>query len=174
MIDEADPPAEFAIDVAVSSPLWRRHLPAVERLCAVAARAALAGGGTTFGGAAELSIVLGDDHLLRGLNRDWRGIDKPTNVLSFPALAPAPLPEGAPRLLGDVVLAFETVRSEAADQAKPLADHLGHLVVHGVLHLLGFDHQSAAQAARMEALEAAVLAGIGVPDPYRAVEAPNG
>ena len=169
-----DHPAALAIDVAEPSPLWRQHLPTVERLCAEAARAALAGTGTALEGAAELSIVLGDDGLLRGLNRQWRGVDKPTNVLSFPALDPGPAPEGAPRLLGDVVLAFETVRNEAADQGKPLADHLGHLVVHGVLHLLGFDHEDAAEAERMEALETAVLAGIGVPDPYHPAEARHG
>ncbi len=166
--------AGLAIDIADPSPLWRRHLADVEEHCTAAALAALAGAGIALGHPAELSIVLGDDRLLRDLNRQWRGIDKPTNVLSFPALAPAPLPRAAPRLLGDVVLAFETVRDEAADQGKPLADHLRHLVVHGVLHLLGFDHESAGEAARMEALEAAVLARIGVPDPYRLAEAHDG
>ena len=171
---EADPTAGLAVDVAEPSPLWRRHLPAVERHCAAAARAALAHAGPMSGGGAELSIVLGDDQLLRGLNRRWRGLDKPTNVLSFPAQSAGPLPAGAPRLLGDVVLAFETVHDEAAAQGKPLADHLRHLVVHGVLHLLGFDHESAAEAERMEALETAVLARLGVPDPYHRAEAQDG
>ena len=74
-----------------------------------------------------------------------------------------------PVLLGDVVLAFETVRREATEQHKPLADHLSHLVVHGVLHLLGLDHESAAEAAAMEAREIEILAGLGVPDPYRGI-----
>ncbi|HEX7970330.1 MAG TPA: rRNA maturation RNase YbeY, partial [Stellaceae bacterium] len=111
--------------------------------------------------------------LVRALNRQWRGKDVPTNVLSFPALGATP-PPGAPRLLGDVVLAFETVAAEAAAQDKPLADHLRHLVIHGVLHLLGFDHESDADAQRMEASEIAILAGLGVPDPYRVREASDG
>ena len=94
--------------------------------------------------------------------------DAPTNVLSFPAAASAPPAPGAPLLLGDVVLAFETVAAEAAAQGKPLADHLAHLVVHGVLHLLGFDHEADAEAERMEALETRLLAGLGIADPYRA------
>ncbi len=113
--------------------------------------------------------MLADDALVRRLNRDYRGVDQATNVLAFPAAdgggsvaAEAPLP------LGDVVLALETVRREAADQGKSVAEHLSHLVVHGVLHLLGFDHVEAGDAARMEALEIEVLAGLGVPDPYRA------
>ena len=120
--------------------------------------------------------MLGDDALLRRLNRQWRHKDKPTNVLSFPARdatsrAAAP-PAGAPLPLGDVILAFGTVAGEAAAQGKTLADHLAHLVVHGVLHLLGFDHAEGAAAARMEALETTVLAGMGVADPYRPDDPP--
>ena len=89
-------------------------------------------------------------------------------MLAFSAADPAsPLPAGAPLLLGDVVLAFETVRREAAEQQKPLADHLRHLVVHGVLHLLGYDHAEPAAAEAMEAREIAILAELGVPNPYR-------
>jgi probable rRNA maturation factor len=95
------------------------------------------------------------------------------DMLSFPVAA-ATWPPGAPRLLGDVVLAFETVAAEATAQGKALAHHLRHLVVHGVLHLLGYDHEAAGEAARMEALEVAVLAGLGVPDPYRVAEASHG
>jgi probable rRNA maturation factor len=163
----------IAIDCAERSPLWRRKLPDATRRAAAAARAALAGAGTAPGGPGELSIVLADDALLRALNKEWRGVDKPTNVLAFPAPAPEAAP-GAPLLLGDVVLAFETVAREALEQDKALADHLAHLVVHGVLHLLGFDHQAAADARRMEALEIAVLARLGVADPYRVREASDG
>ena len=175
MTDDPDPrrSIDVEIDLTEPTPGWRRALPDIERLCAEAARAALRRADTAPGAPAELSIVLGDDALLQALNKQWRGQDKPTNVLSFP-VAPAALPPGAPRLLGDVVLAFETVTAEAQAQAKPLADHLRHLVVHGVLHLLGFDHEAAAEAERMEALETEVLAGLGVPDPYRAVEASHG
>jgi probable rRNA maturation factor len=173
MTENLNPRRAIAIDLAQRSPLWRRELPDVAGRCTAAARAALAAAGTAFDGPAELSIVLADDALVRGLNNQWRGVDKPTNVLSFPALAAAAAP-GAPLLLGDVVLAFETVASEASEQHKPLGDHLAHLVAHGVLHLLGFDHQAAADARRMEALEIAVLGGLGIADPYRLRETANG
>jgi probable rRNA maturation factor len=113
-----------------------------------------------------VSLVLAGDAAVRALNRRWRGRDSATNVLSFASGEAG----GAGRtvLLGDVVLAFETVAREAAEQGKPLADHFAHLVAHGVLHLLGYDHVKAAEARRMEALERRVLAGLGVGDPYRA------
>lgn len=116
----------------------------------------------------ELGVTLTDDATVRTLNRDWRGQDKPTNVLSFPAAddGPAGLPAELPRLLGDVVLAYGVCAAEAAAQGKALADHLSHLVVHGVLHLAGHDHEVETEAARMEALETAILAGLGIADPY--------
>jgi probable rRNA maturation factor len=172
MTDDLDRGDALTIDIAEPCALWRERLPEVARLCGEAARAALAGAG----GApepAELSIVLGDDALVRALNRQWRGQDKPTNVLSFP-VEPTELPPGAPRLLGDVVLAFETLAGEAEAQGKQLAHHLRHLVVHGVLHLVGFDHEAPGEAARMEAIEVAVLAGLGVPDPYHVTEPSHG
>jgi probable rRNA maturation factor len=165
-----------AVDIAVAerSPLWRRRLPMARGLCIRAARAAMARAGKV-PRRAELSIVLGDDALLRALNKQWRGRDKPTNVLSFPASGGAlPRAPDSPVLLGDVVLAFETVAAEAKAQGKPLGDHLSHLVVHGVLHLFGFDHKAAAAAKRMEALEVAVLTGLGIADPYRLPEAADG
>ncbi|MEQ8814883.1 MAG: rRNA maturation RNase YbeY [Thalassobaculum sp.] len=113
--------------------------------------------------AVELSVVLSDDPTVQALNRDHRGKDYPTNVLSFPpAFAP---PEG-PRPLGDVILALGTVLREAEEQGKTAADHLVHLVVHGVLHLSGYDHESESEAGEMEDLERAVLAGLGIADPY--------
>ncbi|MGH7092280.1 MAG: rRNA maturation RNase YbeY [Stellaceae bacterium] len=115
-----------------------------------------------------LDITLTDDGEQRRLNRTWRGKDAPTNVLAFPATDPAAAPPpGVPCLLGDVVLALGTIRREAAEQDKPFIDHLRHLVVHGVLHLLGHDHQNPAEAAAMETREIAILAELGVPDPYR-------
>jgi probable rRNA maturation factor len=172
MTDDPDRGGILTIDIAEPCTLWRERLPDIERLCGEAARAALAGAGSAHG-PAELSIVLGDDALIQALNRQWRGQDKPTNILSFPAMPEMP-PPGAPRLLGDIVLAFETLAAESTAQGKPLEDHLRHLVVHGVLHLLGFDHEAAAEAERMEALEVAVLAGFGVADPYRVTEASHG
>jgi probable rRNA maturation factor len=167
------PDRRMTVDVVQPCPAWR-GVRGRRALCGAAARAAFAAApvGWTAGSAAiELSIVLGDDALVRRLNRQWRGQDKATNVLSFAAQdAPAAVPQaGAPLPLGDIVLAFGTIEGEAAAQGKLLADHLAHLVVHGVLHLLGFDHVRAAEAERMEALETAVLAGLGIADPYRGV-----
>lgn len=111
----------------------------------------------------EISIVLADDAFVRDLNRTWRGIDTPTNVLSFPAEDD----EGqGPCLLGDVVLAYETVQREALAAGKQMLDHVSHLIIHGTLHLLGFDHEDEQEAIEMEALETAILARLGVCDPY--------
>jgi probable rRNA maturation factor len=121
----------------------------------------------------EIAVVLADDRLVRRLNRDWRGKDAPTNVLAFPSDPPDD-PTAADPLLGDVVIALGTVRREARAEDKPIADHLAHLVIHGTLHLLGHDHQRARQAARMEALEAAALARLGIANPYRDAHTRNG
>ncbi len=124
---------------------------------------------------AELCIVLADDAFVQALNKTYRGKDKPTNVLSFPAgaipvaIGPEPLIDMGPRLLGDVVLAQETIAREAAEQGKSFADHLSHLVVHGVLHLLGQDHEEDAQAEEMEALERDILEDLDISDPYASV-----
>ena len=126
----------------------------------LAAAAAL----STAGG--EVSIVLTDNSAIRSLNRDWRGIDKPTNVLSFPASGPD-IGEGT-RLLGDIVIAFETLERECADENRDFLHHLAHLAVHGFLHLNGYDHQTDAQAEAMEGLERKIMARLNMPDPYRA------
>ncbi|HYW64846.1 MAG TPA: rRNA maturation RNase YbeY [Bradyrhizobium sp.] len=119
-------------------------------------------------GDAELAVMLTDDAGIRTLNRNWRRIDKPTNVLSFPALQPtgAPSPDDAPRMLGDIAIAYETTRSEADDEQKPFDHHLSHLAVHGFLHLVGYDHESEAEAEIMENLERDILGTLGIPDPY--------
>jgi probable rRNA maturation factor len=158
--------AAFAVEVTMPCPAWQKECGEATLLADGAARLALLRGEAP--AETVVDITLGDDDAQRVLNRTWRGKDAPTNVLAFPAADPAMrLPAGAPLLLGDVVLAFETVRREAAEQNKPLADHLRHLVVHGVLHLLGCDHARAADAAKMEAREIAILAELGVPNPYR-------
>ena len=119
-------------------------------------------------GEAELAIMLTDDSGIRTLNSNWRGIDKPTNVLSFPALqAPAGAPSDAPRMLGDIAIAFETTRKEADDEQKPFDHHLSHLAVHGFLHLIGYDHENDDDAEAMEGLETEILAQLGIPDPYK-------
>jgi probable rRNA maturation factor len=121
---------------------------------------------------AETCVVLADDALVRSLNRDYRGKDAPTNVLSFPFQALPGSDEAVEqRELGDVVLAAETVLREAAEQAVSPAHHLQHLVVHGLLHLLGFDHDTDAEADDMERLEAEILATLGIANPYALAEA---
>jgi probable rRNA maturation factor len=152
------------VEVAVPCGAWLEACPDASAIAAAGARAALVTG--TEASRCVVDVTLTDDAEQRQLNRIYRGEDAPTNVLAFPQAETAP-PADAPVLLGDVVLAFETVRREAAEQRKPFADHLSHLVVHGVLHLLGFDHEKAADAAAMEAREIKILAGLGVPDPYR-------
>ncbi len=154
---------------------WRSGLGECDALCREAALAALAAAPMEgLEAVVEIGIRLTDDTEARALNHRYRGVDAPTNVLSFPitdcapGAPPPPPPPGLPLALGDVVLAFETVRGEAGDRGKTLADHLGHLVVHGVLHLLGHDHRDDAGARAMEHLETAVLAGLGVADPYAA------
>jgi probable rRNA maturation factor len=119
------------------------------------------------GGPLEISLVFTDDAEQRALNRAWRDKDRPTNVLSFPNMDhEGTTAAGLPLLLGDVVLARETVAREAREQGKSTADHTAHLLVHGTLHLLGYDHEEAAAASEMEALERAILAGLGIADPY--------
>ena len=135
-----------------------------------ALRHAAAAGMELGSGPLEISVVFTDDAEQRSLNRAWRGKDSATNVLSFPnmddAAAPAAAPGGPPRLLGDIVLARETVQREAQAQGKTLTDHSSHLLVHGVLHLLGYDHLEEAEAAEMETLETEILAAMGIADPY--------
>ena len=163
------------IAVDAPCPEWRAALADCDALCRDAALAALAAAPLNAGeNAIEIGIRLTDDAEARDLNRRYRGVDAPTNVLSFPLTdcAPgtefAPPPCGPPLALGDVVLAFQTIRDEAEAQGKTLADHVGHLVVHGVLHLVGYDHQDDDQAAVMEHIETVVLAELGVANPYEA------
>ncbi|MTI08748.1 rRNA maturation RNase YbeY [Rhodospirillaceae bacterium RKSG073] len=131
----------------------------------------------------ELAITLSDNDQVQALNRDWRGKDKPTNVLSFAAEEgdefeledmPPEMVAEMPRLLGDIILAYETVLQEAETQGKLFEHHLTHLVMHGVLHLLGYDHIEENEAEEMEALETAYLAEFGISDPYiEGFEAPE-
>ncbi len=117
-------------------------------------------------GHSEVSVRIVDAGEIHALNREYRGIDKPTNVLSFPAGEVEGLPADVPRLLGDIVICAEVVRAEAAEQGKDVAAHWAHMLVHGALHLLGHDHETDAEAVEMEALEARILSNFGVPDPY--------
>jgi probable rRNA maturation factor len=147
------------VDVVTESALWaacREADATVRRAIDAAARAA--------GKSGTIAVMLTDDASIRGMNAQWRGIDKPTNVLSFPA-GGAP---GAPGEvhLGDIAIAYETVAAESALENKAFADHLAHLAIHGYLHLAGFDHETDAEGLCMEHLETRILAGLGIADPY--------
>ncbi len=152
------------IDIEVEDEAWPAALPDAESLTRRAAEAALLSEGADGEG---VTLLLTDDGAVQDLNARFRDKDKPTNVLSFPA---PPNPE---RHLGDVALAFGVCEREAAEQGKLLGHHLQHLVVHGVLHLLGYDHMSEDEAEAMEGLERVILAGLGIPDPYAAGEGDN-
>jgi probable rRNA maturation factor len=146
------------IDVHVDSKLWKATgdmRPIMRRAIAQAAATVATGG-------AELAVVLTDDAAIRLLNRRWRGIDAATNVLSFPTKNAG----GKPPLLGDIVLAHETVAREAKAEHKPFAHHVAHLVVHGFLHLVGYDHERDQDAERMETAERDILRRMAIADPY--------
>jgi probable rRNA maturation factor len=161
--------AGLKIDVLVDSEHWRQARAA----SAVVRRAVRQAATALSRRSAELAIVLTDDAAIRRLNRDWRGVDAPTNVLSFAARNTCDR-AGSRRgnqfqthnHLGDIMLAYQTIKREARREDKPFNDHLAHLAVHGFLHLLGYDHGSDAQARRMESIERAILRGLEVPDPY--------
>ena len=152
------PPLEIAF--SVESEGWPDGL---EALADKAIIEALAQSRAKIAGIAEVSVVLMDDAAQQQLNRQWRGIDKPTNVLSFPQLEPFAAVMG---LIGDITLARETLEREAADQESSFSDHFTHLVVHGFLHLLGYDHIEEAEALVMEGLETQILGTLGIADPY--------
>jgi probable rRNA maturation factor len=155
--------------VSVTDDAWARACPDIENVGRAAAWAACSAVSTEQDQEiGEISVVLADDAMVRRLNRDFRGMDKPTNVLSFRAAGPA-LP-GVTGSLGDVILGFETVRRESDEFGRPFTHHVQHLVVHGCLHLFGYNHVADAEAQRMEALEIEILAGLGIPDPYTVPE----
>ena len=157
-----------AIDVVVESAQWNAPAEAAVRRAIEEAATAL---GEDFGNHA-LAVLLTDDAAVRRLNAQWRGIDKSTNVLSFP---PADMPgDAAVKSLGDIAIAYETTAREAAAEDKPFADHLSHLAVHGFLHLMGHDHETDGQAETMEQLERVIMARLGVGDPYATSRATAG
>lgn len=166
-----DDPSPIAI--TIDCPDWSIAIPDLITLVSRAVEAARnAVASATWISHAEVAISLTDDDAVAALNEQWRGKKGPTNVLSFPIhdLRPGAWPKGpaGPALLGDVVLAFGTVEREARELGKPLADHLAHLIVHGTLHLLGYDHENEADALLMEDLERHILATLGIDDPYAA------
>jgi probable rRNA maturation factor len=154
----------FSIDMAVEGGAWDGE-EAMEALARRAFAAAFAVASDRPRDEVEISLLLTDDAGIRELNRNWRDKDKPTNVLSFPAPSVPGMPGSRP--LGDIALAFETVKREAENEGKTFEDHVTHLLVHGLLHLLGYDHELEAEAEIMEGLEVKALASLGIADPYR-------
>ena len=167
-LEKASP--EINLDVRAQSRRWHElgKLPGLRALLNEALEAGIAVAPRKPMPGAELSLLLTDDRRIRTVNRDWRGFDKATNVLSFPAAPPERIAQSP--LLGDIVIAYETVLREAEAESKSVADHLRHLAIHGLLHLLGEDHETEAQARRMEALEVEALARLGIADPYADAE----
>ena len=168
---EATAPADIrvpAIDIVVEAAAWNAQDEAAVRRAIGEAATAL---GADYRNCA-LAVLLTDDAAIRRLNSQWRGIDKPTNVLSFP---PAGMPGGdGVKSLGDIAIAHETAAREAAGEGKPFAHHLAHLAVHGFLHLMGYDHERNGDAETMERLERAILQRLGVGDPYASAPAAAG
>lgn len=174
---------EGILDLLVEEPGWEAALPTLEALAAdIAARGVAAAGFDPE--AVQVCLLATNDAVIAGLNRDHRGKPVPTNVLSWPAHELAPEADGSePRrppaarpgegrlFLGDVAIALETVRAEAEAAGRPLKDHAIHLILHGVLHLLGHDHVRPGDAARMEGIERSVLEALGLPDPYLEADA---
>jgi probable rRNA maturation factor len=155
------------IEIVVRSALWRKRRTAqsvVRKAVLAAAKAASTPG-------AELAIVLDNDSAIKALNRDWRGKNAATNVLSFPAAPTSPAAKGGKSArpapyIGDIVIAYQTTAREAVAEGKPFSHHLAHLAIHGFLHLLGYDHENDRDAEKMERLERRILGRLAVPDPY--------
>lgn len=152
------------ISIEVEDGSWLA-LGGLEDIGREAVIAALAAAGVDASGC-EAALLFTDDAAMAEINGEWRGKNRATNVLSFPAPEGMPVPEGEPRPLGDIVLAHGIVAREAAEQGKSLRDHTVHLIVHGTLHLIGYDHETNDEAAEMEQLETGILKGLGISDPY--------
>jgi probable rRNA maturation factor len=159
--DTTSDTSEIALDLR--APAWADALPDIEMVCRRAVEAAREIARLPAG---EISLVLADDAFIRALNRDHRGKDRATDVLSFPQMDESGADLGSPALLGDVVVAYETAARDAEAAGVTLADHLSHLIVHGVLHLAGHDHEDDAEAGVMEGLEREALGTLGIADPY--------
>ncbi|MFN4140668.1 rRNA maturation RNase YbeY [Aestuariivirga sp.] len=154
----------MTVTIEVEDESWRELL-GLEDLALRAAAAALAGAGKALG-EGEVALLFTSDSAVAELNAEWRGKAGATNVLSFPSAPDMPVPAGERRPLGDIVLAHGVIAREAREQGKTLHAHTSHLIVHGVLHLLGYDHEDEQEALDMERLETGILKGLGIPDPY--------
>lgn len=149
------------VEISIGCPEWK-SLPDFSDSIYGAIAAAFENCGKRLAGNTEVSLLLCDDETIRSINKKWRGIDKATNVLSFPS--PGKLDQKP--MLGDIAIAFETTRAEALAEGKTINAHFSHLLVHGFLHLVGFDHETETEADEMEAMERLILSKLGVADPY--------
>ncbi len=159
-------PAAFCAEILIEDERWHRCNPLD---VADSVLHAMVAGGLTGPGAARSEIVFTTDDAIRSLNRTFRGKDAPTNVLAFPsgeAISDVAADAGSPHDLGSVALAYDVMMREADERGIPIEHHTTHLTLHGLLHLLGFDHMDEAERLTMEATEIEVLAGLGIPDPY--------
>jgi probable rRNA maturation factor len=164
----APEPGALSLSLSQEAGDWP-NFKALEGAVASLARALVRHPGAAAAAGGEAGVVLGDDALLRGLNATYRGKDAPTNVLAFPFQPRAIADREAERYLGDVLLAAETIAREAAERQIEPIEHVQHLIVHGVLHLIGYDHATDAEAAEMERLESEILTSLGLKDPYLAI-----
>jgi probable rRNA maturation factor len=153
------------IDISIEAEAWHK-IEGIEAFVAAGIRACLQNAAPDRAERASVSVLLCDNARMQALNKSFRGFDKPTNVLSFPAAASP----GDASFLGDLALGFEICQEEARDAGKSMQDHLTHLVVHGVLHLIGYDHQDDLEAERMETREIAILSSLGIQNPYSGAE----
>ena len=148
------------LEITIEDKDWKT-VPSLRKLARQAIKAALVDDDVS------ISVLFTSDAEISGINKQWRGKARPTNVLSFPVSVETPVPKGEPRPLGDIVMAYGTILKEATEQKKPVANHVSHLIVHGLLHLLGYDHEIDAEAEIMEAREVEILKKLGIEDPYK-------
>lgn len=148
------------LEITIEDKDWKT-VPNLRKLTRAAIKAALVDDDIS------ISVLFTSDAEISDINKQWRGKAKPTNVLSFPVSAETPVPKGEPRPLGDIVMAYGAILREATEQKKPVANHVSHLIVHGLLHLLGYDHEIDAEAEIMEAREVEILKKLGIEDPYK-------
>jgi probable rRNA maturation factor len=148
------------LDISIDDKNWK-SVASLRKLTRAAVKATLTDDDVS------VSVLFTGDAEVLEVNKQWRGKASATNVLSFPVSPTTPVPDGEPRPLGDIILAYGVIAREAEEQKKTIANHIAHLIVHGTLHLLGYDHEDDGEASTMEAREIEILTGLGIENPYR-------